>query len=53
MPVRQRQEIQEVLYRSIELKAEDWAGNANAALIGVKLTRFDLALESDLDLHGL
>ena len=29
------------------------AGNANAALMGVKLTRFELALESDLDLHGL
>ncbi len=29
------------------------AGNANAALMGVELTRFELALESDLDLHGL
>ena len=29
------------------------AGNANAALMGVKLTRFEVALESDLDLHGL
>ncbi len=29
------------------------AGNANAALMGVKLTQFDVALESDLDLHGL
>ena len=29
------------------------AGNANAALMGVKLTRFELALESDVDLHGL
>ena len=29
------------------------AGNANAALMGVKLTQFELALESDLDLHGL
>ncbi len=29
------------------------AGNANAALMGVKLTRFDIALECDLDLHGL
>ena len=29
------------------------AGNANASLMGVKLTRFEVALESDLDLHGL
>jgi len=29
------------------------AGNANAALMGVKLTRFEIALETDLDLHGL
>ena len=29
------------------------AGNANAALMGVKLTRFEIALESDIDLHGL
>ena len=29
------------------------AGNANAALMGVKLTRYEVALESDLDLHGL
>ncbi len=29
------------------------AGNANAALMGVKLDQFDVALESDLDLHGL
>lgn len=29
------------------------AGNANAALMGVDLTRFEVDLESDLDLHGL
>ena len=29
------------------------AGNANAALMGVNLTRFEVELESDLDLHGL
>lgn len=29
------------------------AGNANAALRGITLTRFDVELESDLDLHGL
>ena len=29
------------------------AGNANAALMGVKLTKFELDLESDIDLHGL
>lgn len=29
------------------------AGNANAALMGVELTRFEVKLESDLDLHGL
>ncbi len=29
------------------------AGNANAALMGVKLTRFEVDLESELDLHGL
>ncbi len=29
------------------------AGNANASLMGVKLTQFNVALESDLDLHGL
>ena len=29
------------------------AGNANAAFMGVKLTRFEVALECDLDLHGL
>ncbi len=29
------------------------AANANAALMGVKLTRTDVKIESDLDLHGL
>jgi len=29
------------------------AANANAALMGVKLTRLDVNIESDLDLHGL
>ena len=29
------------------------AGNANAALMGVKLTKFQIEMESDLDLHGL
>lgn len=29
------------------------AGNANAALMGVELTRFEVKLESDIDLHGL
>ncbi len=29
------------------------AGNANAALRGIELTRFEVELESDLDLHGL
>lgn len=29
------------------------AGNANAALRGIELTRFDVDLESDIDLHGL
>lgn len=29
------------------------AGNANAALMGVKPTKFELDLESDIDLHGL
>ncbi|MGB7291723.1 MAG: OsmC family protein [Thermodesulfobacteriota bacterium] len=29
------------------------AANANAALMGVKLTRLDVDIESDLDLHGL
>jgi len=29
------------------------ATNANAALMGVKLTRIDVDMESDLDLHGL
>lgn len=29
------------------------AGNANAALRGITLSRFDVELESDLDLHGL
>lgn len=29
------------------------AGNANAALRGIELTRFEVDLESDLDLHGL
>ena len=29
------------------------AANANAALMGVKLSQLDVALESDLDLHGL
>lgn len=29
------------------------ATNANAALMGVKLTRMDVDMESDLDLHGL
>ncbi len=29
------------------------AGNANAALMGVNLSRFEVDLESDLDLHGL
>jgi uncharacterized OsmC-like protein len=29
------------------------AANANAALMGVKLTRMDIKVESDLDLHGL
>ena len=29
------------------------AANANAALMGVKLDRLELSLESDLDLHGL
>lgn len=29
------------------------AGNANAALRGVTLSRFEVDLESDLDLHGL
>lgn len=29
------------------------AANANAALMGVELTRLDVDLESDLDLHGL
>ncbi len=29
------------------------AGNANAALMGVKLTKFQLEMESDIDLHGL
>lgn len=29
------------------------AGNANAALRGIELTRFDVELESDLDMHGL
>lgn len=29
------------------------AGNANAALRGIELSRFDVELESDLDLHGL
>jgi uncharacterized OsmC-like protein len=29
------------------------AGNANAALKGIELTRFEVELESDLDLHGL
>ena len=29
------------------------AGNANAALMGVKLTKFRIEMESDLDLHGL
>ena len=29
------------------------AGNANAALMGVKLTKFNVSMESDIDLHGL
>ena len=29
------------------------AANANAALMGVKLTRLDVYIESDLHLHGL
>ncbi|MEQ9618434.1 MAG: OsmC family protein [Deltaproteobacteria bacterium] len=29
------------------------AANANAALMGVKLTRLDVDIESDLDMHGL
>jgi len=29
------------------------AGNANAALMGVKLTKFQLEMESDIDLHGM
>ena len=29
------------------------AGNANAALMGVELSRFEVDLESDIDLHGL
>lgn len=29
------------------------AANANAALMGVKLTRLDVNIESDMDLHGL
>ena len=29
------------------------AANANAALMGVKLTQLEVALESDIDLHGL
>lgn len=29
------------------------AGNANAALRGIKLSRFEVELESDIDLHGL
>ena len=29
------------------------AGNANAALMGVKLSKFIVNMESDLDLHGL
>lgn len=29
------------------------AGNANAALRGIELTQFEVALESDIDLHGL
>ena len=29
------------------------AANANAALMGVNLTQLEVALESDLDLHGL
>lgn len=29
------------------------AGNANAALRGIELTRFEVDLESDIDLHGL
>ena len=29
------------------------AANANAALMGVKLTRLDVNIESDIDLHGL
>ncbi len=29
------------------------AGNENAALMGVKLTKFQLEMESDIDLHGM
>lgn len=29
------------------------AANANAAVMGVKLTKIDVALESDIDMHGL
>ncbi len=29
------------------------AGNANAALMGVELSKFEVKLESDIDLHGL
>ncbi len=29
------------------------AGNANAALMGVKLTKFQIEMESDIDLHGM
>ncbi len=29
------------------------AGNANAALMGVKLSKFTVNMESDIDLHGL